>query len=88
MGGLGSGRRVKSEEAKRHAIIDKAWARVERLIDDPTNKFGDVVAKDLAVKNVPQENINQGDGVKVIIVKDKNALGSNSRTIPDVVSGE
>jgi hypothetical protein len=46
-----SGRRPLSIELKRLAIIDKAWARCEAAIDDPNNKMGDTIAKDIATKD-------------------------------------
>ena len=49
-GNKNSGRRPMSVEMKRRAIIDKAWIRVERLIDSP-GKMGDTVARDVAVKD-------------------------------------
>ena len=51
MGGIGSGRKSNSDEAKRLRIIEKAWDRIEKLIDDYGNKFGDICAKDVVTKD-------------------------------------
>lgn len=55
-----SGRRPLKIEVERRTIIDKAWKRCERAIDNPQNKIGDSIAKDIATKTIPQ-NLNLGD---------------------------
>jgi hypothetical protein len=50
MGNKNSGRRPMSVEMKRHATIDKAWMRVDKLLDEP-GKMGDIVAKDMVTKD-------------------------------------
>lgn len=61
-----SGRKGYTVEMQRARIINKAWLRSEKNIDDLKNKFGDIVAKDIALKTIPQQ-VNTPDGPIVLI---------------------
>jgi len=66
-----SGRKTTTNEAKRLAIIDKAWCVIGLFLNDETipNEDKIKIARDLVVKNIPQ----QVDGLsfqQVVVMND------------------
>ena len=89
MGGLGSGRRVTKELDRRRAIIDKAWNRVEEILNDKTHCLRDKSALEIALKDVVQHIKGEGFDTKVFVNNIKAVLNKahTERTLLADTSG-
>ena len=74
-----SGRRARSVDEKRLHTIDMAWERCGRLIADPNNKMGDIVAQQIASRTVPQGPLIDAR-VSNILVQIKELSASDTST--------
>ena len=87
-----SGRKSKSNEAKRLAIIEKAWDIVGEFLNDEKldRNYRLQYAIDIVKRNIPQEIKGQGFGdTKIIILQRKEESGKNPNgEIPSRLLGE
>lgn len=58
-----SGRKKAPFQEQRQRVIDKAWAVIERLLDDPNTPPTTLadIAKSIVTKNIPQETEYSGN---------------------------